>query len=103
MPEAERAVVAGELQEFTQAGNRVYLNLPVKEIVFQRKFPSLWGDVLKHRDDPAFFDELATTAERAANVKVPLLHIGAWFDPFVRNSIRHYRARLGQCQGCESA
>jgi len=90
LPESQRAGATAELQQFVQQGDRAYLHMPITDIVFQRKFPALWSNVLKHRDDPSYFDESATTRERAANVQVPLLHIGAWFDPFVRNSIRHF-------------
>lgn len=90
LPAAERDEATAELRAFTSQGNRIYLHLPVIDMVFERKFPALWCDALKHRDDPSFFDESATTAERAANVKAALLHVGAWFDPFVRNSIRHF-------------
>ena len=91
LPEAERAAAMAELGRFALAGERAYLSLPITDIPLQRRFPMLWADVLRHRDDPAYFEESAVTAARAAEVRVPLLHLGAWYDPFLRNSIRQFR------------
>jgi putative CocE/NonD family hydrolase len=90
LPEAERGQAMAEIGQFAAAGERVYRTLPITDIPLQRRFPMLWADVLKRRDDPAYFEESSVTAERAKDIKVPLLHIGAWYDPFLRNSIRQF-------------
>jgi putative CocE/NonD family hydrolase len=91
IPEAERAVAMAELGQFAMAGERVYRTLPITDMPLQRHFPMLWSNVLKHRDDPAWFEESSVTAERAKDIKIPLLHVGAWYDPFLRNSIRQFQ------------
>lgn len=95
LPEAERGAAMAEIGRFMLQGDRAYLTLPITDIVLQRRFPMLWADVLRHRDDPAYFAESAVTAERARDVKVPLLHLGAWYDPFLRNSIRQFQLVSG--------
>ena len=91
LPEGERGAAMAELGRFAMAGERIYRTLPITDIPLQRRFPMLWESVLKHRDDPAYFAESAVTAERARDIKIPLLHVGAWYDPFLRNSIRQFQ------------
>ena len=91
LPEGERGAALAEIGQFMLAGDRVYRTLPITDIPLQRRFPMLWADVLRHRDDPAYFDESSVTAERAEKIGVPLLHVGAWYDPFLRNSIRQFQ------------
>ncbi len=57
--------------------------------------------MLEHRDDPEFFQEPHFTPARAAKVRVPLLHVGAWYDPFVMSSIGQYEmvSALGSRRG----
>jgi uncharacterized protein len=79
---AELAELAGD----PVAGFRT---LPITDVPFQRHLPSLWRDVLAHRDDPAWFPN-TTTRESVRNVRVPILHVGSWFDVFLRNTLRHF-------------
>ena len=32
------------------------------------------------------------------NVDIPMLHVGGWFDPYLRGTINLYRAMISQCQ-----
>src|SRR5207248_2198777 len=41
-------------------------------------------------DDPTFFEANAVRS-KLRDVGVPILHLGGWFDPFLRNTIDHYQ------------
>jgi putative CocE/NonD family hydrolase len=89
LDEPTRHQAMAELAELANdpvAGFRV---LPITDVPFERHLPSLWRDVLAHRDDPAWFPN-TTTHEAVRNIRVPILHIGSWFDVFLRNSLRHF-------------
>ncbi|MEN3272862.1 MAG: uncharacterized protein V7636_1623, partial [Actinomycetota bacterium] len=87
---AARAAALADLELLRAPEDPGYLTLPITDVPYQRHLPGLWGDVLAHRDDPAFFTN-TTTAETVRNIAIPMLHVGSWFDPFLRNTLRHHR------------
>lgn len=92
LPAGERAGATRELEEFNRLGDAAYTVLPITAIPFQRLIPHLWRDFLLHRDDPEFMAEDAIGSARLKDLTVPMYHVGAWFDPFLRNNLRQYKA-----------
>lgn len=90
MPEPDRTLAQAELEEFRAAGPDQLEKLPLSEWPFLRRVPTLWGDALSHRDDPYFFFESRIGVPEAKRIRVPILHIGGWYDFFARNTVRQF-------------
>ncbi len=90
LPEAERPAAEAELAAFLAAGEDRYRTLPLNDWPYFRHFPSLLQGPLEHREDAAYFAENRVGAAELAQVRVPILHVGSWFDFFTRNTVRQF-------------
>ncbi|MGY1838164.1 MULTISPECIES: CocE/NonD family hydrolase [unclassified Modestobacter] len=90
LPADQRERAEAERNEYLSGLPAISASIPLLDQPFLRLFPQVWGDALLHRDDPGFFAESRFGVEEAARVRVPLLHVGGWFDVFTRNSARQY-------------
>ena len=85
-----RAQAEAELELVKADRAKAMRTLPLIEMPYQRFLTTMWAEPLEHRDDPGFFEN-RTTAEKFSHVQTPILHIGGWFDPFLNNTLKHYR------------
>jgi putative CocE/NonD family hydrolase len=90
MPVAERIEVQADLDRHRARGDDRYAQLPLMEWPFLRHLPTIWTGQLKHRDDAEYFAENRVAQHEAERIRVPIEHVGGWFDPFSRNTVRHY-------------
>jgi putative CocE/NonD family hydrolase len=90
LPQELRELAERELAEIRQLGPKAFELLPLENVPWLRLIPSIWQDVLDAVETPAFF---AANDIRANlhDIAVPIYHLGGWFDPFLRNSIDHYK------------
>jgi putative CocE/NonD family hydrolase len=56
-----------------------------------------WRTWIDNRDNPTAFDK-NEMAGRYKNIRVPILHLGGWYDLMLRNTLEHYKgvSRSGQ-------
>ncbi len=84
-----------ELEEFLALGDDRYSSLPLSDIPYFRRLEMVWGGPLAHREDESYFADNRVGGAEAAAVRVPLLHVGSWFDFFTRNSVRQFELTSG--------
>lgn len=63
---------------------------PLKDMPVVRHV-SFWRDMIDNRDNPAFFAPNAM-ADKLARVNVPAIHVGGWYDGFIRNTYEQFQA-----------
>jgi len=90
LPPAERAVAAAELDELLALGDAKYEVLPLAEMPYYRRLEHAWAGPLAHREDEAYFAENAIGPTEAERVRIPILHVGGWYDFFTRNTVRQF-------------
>jgi len=95
LPAAEQAAVQAELEEFLALGDARYSILPLIDTPYFRRLEMVWGGPLAHRENEAYFADNRVGGAEAAAVRVPLLHVGSWFDFFTRNSVRQFELVSG--------
>jgi putative CocE/NonD family hydrolase len=99
---------------------KLFRTLPLREMPIARRAP-WWLIWLNNWDNPAYFENNQMTS-RFEKINVPILHLGGWYDLFLRNTYEHYKGistqakdpgvranqRLvigpwshGSCEGCE--
>lgn len=71
-------------------------SLPLKEMPIVRRAP-WWADWLRNRDNPGYFVN-AAIAGRFSRVNIPILHLGGWYDLFLRNTYEQYENISSQAQ-----
>lgn len=69
--------------------DKVLRALPLKEMPVVRRAP-WWSDWLNNWDNPAHFAN-NQMAGRFENINVPILHLGGWYDLFLRNTYEHFK------------
>lgn len=90
LPEHLRQQAEKELAEYRALGARALERLPLTDVPWLRLVPGLWQDVLDHVEDPTFFDA-NNVRSKLQQIAVPIYHLGGWFDPFLRNTLDHYK------------
>jgi putative CocE/NonD family hydrolase len=90
LPEAVRDRAEQELAEVRQLGPKVFQVLPLQDVPWLRLIRGIWQDVLDAVEDPTFF-AANDIRSKVHDVAVPIYHLGGWFDPFLRNTIDHYK------------
>lgn len=61
---------------------------PVRDLPFLRHLP-WWHKWIDNRDNPDHF-KANEIGDKLANIGVPVLHVGGWYDLFLRNTISHF-------------
>jgi putative CocE/NonD family hydrolase len=100
--------------------DKLLWTLPLTEMLIVRRAP-WWSDWLSNRDNPRYFEN-SQMSGRFEKINVPILHLGGWYDLFLRNTYEHFKGistrakdqrvradqRLvigpwshGTCEGCE--
>jgi putative CocE/NonD family hydrolase len=79
-----------ELAAYRELGAKAVEVLPLEDVPWLRLIPSIWQDVLDHVEDPAFF-AANDICSKLHDIAIPIYHLGGWFDPFLRNTINHYK------------
>jgi uncharacterized protein len=90
LPEALRRRAEQELLDYRRLGPGALELLPLEDVPWLRLIPGIWQEVLDHVEDPAFF-AANDVRSRLHEVAIPIYHLGGWFDPFLRNTIDHYK------------
>jgi putative CocE/NonD family hydrolase len=90
LPEDLRARAERELAEYRALGPRAFELLPLEDMPWLCLIPGIWQDVLDHLEDPTFF-AANNVRSRLHEIAIPIYHLGGWFDPFLRNTIDHYK------------
>ncbi len=90
LPTAERDAALAELDAYRAAGPDQYRQLPLTDWPFLPRFPLLWTEMLAHREDEDFFAESRVSEAEARRITVPIRHVGGWYDPFLRNTVRQF-------------
>ncbi len=93
MPDSLRAEAEAELKTARELGPTLFEALPLRGAPWLRLVPSIWQDVLDHVEDPSFF-AANDIRSKLRDVSIPIMHLGGWFDPFLRNTIDHYTGAL---------
>ena len=82
------------LQEALRGIPATYSHLPVDEMSVLRTtgLSSFYFEAIRHpqRDDP-YWDSLRAKHEGLAQLNVPALHIGGWYDTFINQSTENFR------------
>jgi putative CocE/NonD family hydrolase len=79
-----------ELAEYLQLGPKALEVLPLENVPWLRLASNIWGDVLDHVEDPSYF-AANDVRSKLPDVAIPIYHVGGWFDPFLRNTVDHYK------------
>lgn len=90
LPVEEQAGMQAELEQLLALGDAKYSFLPLADLPYYRRLEHAWGGPLAHREDESYFAENRVGGREAARVRVPVLHVGGWFDFFTRNSVRQF-------------
>jgi hypothetical protein len=77
-----------------EAYGQILAALPLTEMPIVRRAP-WWGRWLENRDNPEFFENSAM-ADRFPRIEIPILHLGGWYDLFMRNSYGSFEAISAQ-------
>ena len=93
MSEPLRSQAEEELRQVKNLGPKAFEVLPLNDVPWLRLVPSIWQDVLDHVEDPAFF-AANDIRSKLGQIAIPMYHLGGWFDPFLRNTIDHYKGAL---------
>jgi len=88
--ETDQKQILSELPPFRGDRTALYRTLPLDDFPYLRHLPMMWGEPLRHREDEEFFAESRVSAKDAAAFRIPIVHVGGWFDLFTRNTVRHY-------------
>lgn len=98
MPAGKREAATDALETARRKGPAGLLETPLLEMIFQKMVPKFWEDPLLHREDPKFFEEAEISENKAARIGIPILHVGGWFDNFIRNTVRQYKGSSERSQ-----
>ena len=96
---AETARLQGDVVAFQKlyaAGHSLPLSdtIPAKPEILEKLAPdSFFHDWLDHPSPGDYWHELKPDLSQ---VDLPMLHVGGWFDPYLRGNIRLYRQMRGQ-------
>ena len=90
LPEPLRERAERELAEIRQLGPKAFEVLPLVNVPWLRLIRSIWQEVLDAVENPGFF-AANDIRSKVHDIAVPIYHLGGWFDPFLRNSIDHYK------------
>lgn len=90
LPNDVRNVVATDLELYRERDEDRFADMPLLEWPFLRHFEAIWTGPLQHREDPEYFAENRVGPDEAQRIRIPIEHVGGWFDPFARNTVRHY-------------
>jgi uncharacterized protein len=85
-------------QALYQAGHQLPLNdaVPAYPQILKDLAPdSFFHDWVSHPQDDSYWQ---TLKPNLAGVNLPMLHIGGWYDPYLRGTLRLYRQLAGQSQ-----
>ncbi|NJK50772.1 CocE/NonD family hydrolase [Candidatus Gracilibacteria bacterium] len=99
------AAETARLQEDEVAFQKLYLasrNLPLNDLIpanpnlLKELAPdSFYHDWLNHPYPDEYWEKLSPK-NLLQNVDLPMLHIGGWFDPYLRGTLNLYHAMVGQ-------
>jgi len=95
LPAAERPAIQAELDELLALGDAKYAVLPLTDMPYYRRLEHAWGGPLAHREDETYFAENRVGGAEAARIRVPILHVGGWYDFFTRNTLRQFELLSG--------
>jgi len=93
LPPTLRPQAEAELKHIKDLGPQAFESLPLNNVQWLRLVPSIWQDVLDHVEDPGFF-AANDIRSKLGDIAIPIYHLGGWFDPFLRNTIDHYKGAL---------
>lgn len=89
---AETARLAGDRAAYRalhQAARQLPLSgSPCPEVLHRYGAESFWHDWLAHPQADAYWQGITPDLSR---VDLPMLHVGGWFDPYLRGDVRLYR------------
>lgn len=91
---------AAYLELFTASRN-LPLNgsIPANPELLQRLAPdSFYHQWLNNSDPAAEYWQKRSPKYLLDNLDLPMLHVGGWFDPYLRGTLNLYRAMVEQCQ-----
>jgi putative CocE/NonD family hydrolase len=96
---AETARLRGDRDAYTvlrQASRQLPVHGAPCPDVLQRHGPDcFWHDWLAHPHDDAYWQALTPDLSQ---VDLPMLHVGGWFDPYLRGDVRLYREMAARSQ-----
>ncbi len=92
-PRALGAALAGLVRELDILGTEGYRSLPLRDFAPLRRAPvgPAFFDGVAHAHDRAFLDPV-DIAGKQGRVQVPTYHVGGWYDLFLGDTLRNYRA-----------
>lgn len=90
LSESEHADASAELEALRDLGDARYRVLPLRDMPFLRRIEHAWAGPLAHREDEAYFAENRIGGAEVAHIRVPILHVGGWYDLFTRNTLRQF-------------
>ena len=83
------------------ASNNLPLNgsIPANPELMRELAPdSFYHQWLNNPDSNAEYWQKRSPKYLLDNVDIPMLHVGGWFDPYLRGTMNLYRAMISQCQ-----
>lgn len=90
LPREVRERAEQELEQYRQLGRAAFEVLPLEDVPWLRLIPDIWQEVLDHVEDPSYF-AANDIRSKLQDIAIPIYHLGGWFDPFLRNTIDHYK------------
>ena len=93
LPQELRVQAEQELAQYRALGAYAFEALPLQNVPWLRLIPGIWGEVLDHVEDPTYF-AANDIRSKLSEVRIPIYHLGGWFDPFLRNTIDHYKGAV---------
>jgi putative CocE/NonD family hydrolase len=84
-------------QEFTTlVFDKVSKTLPLSDMPVARRAP-WWSEWLRNRDHPEHFKNNEMSG-RFQNITIPMLHLGGWYDLFLRNTYELFKGISSQAK-----
>lgn len=83
------------------ASNNLPINgaIPANPELMQELAPdSFYNQWLNNRDPDAEYWRVRSPKYLLQNVDLPMLHVGGWFDPYLRGTMNLYQAMVAQCK-----
>lgn len=72
-----------------ETSDRIVKTLPLRERPIVRNAP-WWREWLSNWNNPSHFQN-SEMSDRFERIGVPILHLGGWYDTFLRNTYEHYK------------
>lgn len=100
---AERARLKGDESAYVRLANAAS-NLPLKERlpanpqIIQELAPDSFYHTWLHNPQPGSYWQARSPKYLLDDVDLPMLHVGGWFDPYLRGTLNLYRAMAAKSQ-----